>query len=143
MAGAGAPGARPLSRGAAARLADVLARGGVADPPVRGGVGGGAVEAPSEELVDFARTLARPRARGLPSPTVVRAVAVAAERERRFHLELALEAGAPLLPSLLVLELVLVERRGLLGTVRQAELDRQVGRAPSPLVPRRAQRELD
>src|SRR5437870_1780248 len=125
-----------------ARRTNHRSSAGFARATLPGGGSEGAVEAPSEELVDFARTLARPRARGLPSPTVVRAVAVAAEREWRFHLELALEAGAPLLPSLLVLELVLVEGRGLLGAVRQAELDRQVGRAPAHLVPRRAEREL-
>src|SRR5438552_1803532 len=83
-------------------------------------------EAPSDELVDLVRPPSLGRASGLPFPLVVPAVAVAAERERGFHLELALEPSAPLLPPLLVLELVLVQRRGLLDAVRQAELDRQL-----------------
>src|SRR5439155_8400763 len=87
---------------------------------------GGAVEAPSEKLVDLVRPPSLRRASGLPFPLVVPAVAVTAERERGLHLELALEPIAPLLPPLLVLELVLVERRGLLDAVRQAELDRQL-----------------
>src|SRR5947209_18076073 len=107
-----------------ARRSNHRSSAGFARATLPGGGSEGAVEAPVEALVDFARTLARPRARGLPSPPVVRAVAVAAERERRFHLELALAAGAPLLPSLLVLQLVLVERRGLLATGRQTQLDR-------------------
>src|SRR2546426_8732690 len=65
-----------------------------------------------------------------------------AERERRLDLELPLEAVAPILPPFLVLELVLVQRRGLLEAVRVAELDGELRRGATHLVPRRAQREL-
>src|SRR5213593_4253832 len=75
-------------------------------------------------------------------PVAIRAVAVAAEREGRLELELSLEPRAPLLPALLVLELVLVQRRRLLDAVRVAELDGQLRSRAAHLVPRRAEREL-
>src|SRR5437870_644131 len=69
-------------------------------------------------------------------------MAVAAEGERRLELELALEPGAALPPALLILELVLVERRRLFDAVRQAELDRQLGGLASYRVPGRSECEL-
>src|SRR2546428_8888936 len=65
-----------------------------------------------------------------------------AERERRLDLELPLEPVAPLLPPFLVLELVLVQRRGLLDAVRVAELDGELRSRAAHLVPWRAEREL-
>src|SRR5439155_13148603 len=92
-----------------------------------GGGLGGAVEAPSEKLVDLVRPPSLRRASGLPFPLVVPAVAVTAERERGLHLELALEPRASLLPPPLVLDPVLVDRRGVLDAVRPAERDSPLG----------------
>src|SRR5262245_66502656 len=93
------------------------------------------------QSVDLVRPAAGPSRDGLLAG--IRAVTVAvAERERRLDLELPLEAVAPLLPALLVLELVLVQGGRLLDSVRLAELDRQPsGRAPCN-APRRPERGL-
>src|SRR5439155_13423088 len=109
-----------------------------------GNSGGASIAPPDVQLVDLFRPSARPDARrGRLRAAVGGSVAVAvAERERRHHLELLLEARAPLLPALLVLELVLVQRRRLLDAVRVAELDREVRRLPADRIPRRAEREL-
>src|SRR4030095_3944083 len=62
--------------------------------------------------------------------------------ERPLDLELALEAVAPFLPALLILELVLVQGRRLLDPVRVAELDSQLRSRPASLVARRPEGEL-
>src|SRR3990167_816859 len=104
-------------------------------------------ERPAAARARAARLPARapPRARGRlggrPGRAVV-AVAVAAKGERRPYLEPALEPASTLLPALLILELVLVERRRLLDPVGEPELDRQLRGASPHLVPRRAEREL-
>src|SRR2546430_15422276 len=91
------------------------------------GISPGAVEAPSDELVDLVRPPSLRRASGLPFPLVVPAVAVTAERERGLHLELALDPSAPLLPPLLVLDLVPMEPPGVLVAWRVTELDPSAG----------------
>src|SRR6059036_2130720 len=106
-----------------------------------GGIGGSGARSPRYRLVDLVRPAARTRGHGLRAAIAGMPIAVA-ERERRLDLELPLEPVAPLLPPFLVLELVLVQRRGLLDAVRMAELDGQLRRGATHLVPRRAQREL-
>src|SRR2546427_497355 len=91
--------------------------------------------------VDLFGAAARPRGHGLLAAVGAMPVAVA-EGERGLDLELALEAVAPLLPAFLVLELVLVQGRRLLDAVRMAELDGQLRRGATHLVPGGAQREL-
>src|SRR5438132_937550 len=65
-----------------------------------------------------------------------------AEHPRRMEDVLILNAVAPLLPPLLVLELVRVQRHGLLYAVRVTELHRQLRGGATHLGPRRAEREL-
>src|SRR5437867_9140530 len=106
------------------------------------GAGGSAARSPRRGSIDLVRTASLARGGGLPFRPAVAALAVAAEGERRLDLELALEAGPPLIPTLLILELLLVERRRLFDAVRQTKLDRQVGRLAAHRVPRRAECEL-
>src|SRR6266571_1702844 len=108
-----------------------------------GGDGGGVTPPPSRGIgsVDLVRSAAGPRGDGLLAAVAAMPVAVS-KRERRLDLELLLEAIAPLLPAFLILELVLVQRRGLFDAVRVAELDGQLRRGATHLVPRCAQREL-
>src|SRR5262245_41989061 len=76
-------------------------------------------------LVDFfgpARA-ASPGRRGLGAGVAVGPVV--RKGQRWLHLELTLEPRTTLLPALLVLELVLVQRGGLLDPVRVTELNRQ------------------
>src|SRR5262245_11712950 len=76
-------------------------------------------------LVDLVRPAALAGARRLLAGVWAVPVAVA-ERDRRLDLELPLEAVAPLLPPLLVLELLFVQRRRLLDPVRVPELNGQL-----------------
>src|SRR2546427_8189537 len=93
---------------------------------------------PWSGLVDLVDAGARPEAaRRRPV-----AVAVAAEGERRLDSELALEPRASLLPSLLVLEFVLVQGGRLPDAVRGPELHRELGRLGPDVVPGRPEREL-
>src|SRR2546428_7862886 len=86
---------------------------------------------------------ARARGRGLgPVAVAVTVRAVVGEGQRGLGLELQLEAGAALLPALLVFQLVLVQRGRLLDAVRVAELDGQLRGGAAHLVPRGAEREL-
>src|SRR6267378_1084230 len=112
--------------------------------PGGGTVGGAAVRSPHRSI-DFLWTAGGARGGGGGLRGVAVAVTVGGvvgERQRGLELELQLEAGAALLPALLVLQLVLVQRRRLLDAVRVAELDGQLGGRASHLVPRRAEREL-
>src|SRR6266849_3594534 len=98
--------------------------------------------APPSGSIDLFGASAAPGADLLAPAAAICRCPVAAEREGRLELELALEARPPFLPAFLVLELVLVQRGGLLDAVRRAELDRELGGLTTHLVPRRAQREL-
>src|SRR5215510_1011358 len=83
-----------------------------------GGQSGGASRRSPRSSIDLFGAAAAPCARFRRLRAAVRgAVPVAAERERRTHLELLLELPATLLPTLLILELVLVQRRRLLDAV--------------------------
>src|SRR5207247_11110020 len=66
-----------------------------------GGVGGNGARSPRRGSIDLVRTASLARGGGLPFPPAVAALAVAAEGERRLDLELAPEAGPPLLATLL------------------------------------------
>src|SRR5438046_5243787 len=80
---------------------------------------------------------------GLRRASALVTVAVSvAEHERWRDPELALEARAPLLPALLVLELVLVQRRRLLDAVSESELDGELTGLLADLVPGRAEGKL-
>jgi hypothetical protein len=88
--------------------------------------------------VDLVRAVGAAGHRAHRARLAVPVVAVrVAERERRMRLEAVFEARTAFLPPLLVLELVLVQRRGLADAVRVAELDRETRRLASDLVPRR------
>src|SRR2546427_7541035 len=91
--------------------------------------------------IDLVRSTGAPAGLRRASALVTVAVSVA-ERERGRDPELALEARAPLLPALLVLELVLVQRRRLLDAVSEPELDGQLAGLLADLIPGRAEREL-
>src|SRR2546422_9113458 len=91
--------------------------------------------------IDLVRSTGAPAGLRRASALVTVAVSVA-EHERGRDPELALEARAPLLPALLVLELVLVQRRRLLDAVSEPELDGQLASLLANLIPRRAEREL-
>src|SRR2546430_3820829 len=101
---------------------------GGASPPLRvvnGESGSGQVRS-----IDLVRSTGAPAGLRRASALVTVAVSVA-EHERGRDPELALEARAPLLPALLVLELVLVQRRRLLDAVSEPELDRKSTRLNS------------
>src|SRR5262247_3350862 len=96
--------------------------GGVSRPLrlVNGESGSGQIRS-----IDLVRSPGAPAGLRRASALVTVAVSVA-EHERWRDPELALEARAPLLPALLVLELVLVQRRRLLDAVSEPELDGQL-----------------
>src|SRR5207247_28129 len=112
----------------------------------RWGEVGGSGGALPQRSIDFLRaTLAGGGGRLRRGGAVAVAVTVGAVvggGQRGLGLELQLEAGAALLPALLVLQLVLVQRGGLLDAVRVAELDGQLRGGAAHLVPRGAEREL-
>src|SRR5205823_13274032 len=81
---------------------------------------GATVRSPHRSI-DFVRAAAGASGGGLRAAVAVGAVV--REGQRRLHLELTLEPRAALPPSLLVFELVLVQRRRLLDAVRVTELD--------------------
>src|SRR5262245_10726418 len=91
--------------------------------------------------IDLVRPPSGPAGRRCRRPIVTMAVAIA-EHEGRRDAELTLEARAPLLPALLILELVLVQRRRLLDAMSQPELDGELAGLLAHLVPGRAERKL-
>src|SRR5262245_20636890 len=70
------------------------------------------------------------------------AFSVAVPDERWLHVEAAVQAPPPLLPAVLVLELLLGQRGRLAYAMRVAELHRQLRRLRANPVPRRPEGEL-
>src|SRR5262249_17244222 len=110
---------------------------GLATPPCRERESGSG----QIRSIDLIRSPGAPAGLRRASALVTVAVSVA-EHERWRDPELALEARAPLLPALLVLELVLVQRRRLLDAVSEPELDGQLAWLLANLIPGRTEREL-